>query len=77
MGLFIFLRNSFPCLHFFSNFDGDPVARVRAGSKAVSIEPVVVSNRLIVQGDDGSVTAFIIQQPERPGNAPAVSDDDA
>ncbi len=64
-------------LHFFSNFDGDPVARVRAGSKAVSIEPVVVSNRLIVQGDDGSVTAFIIQQPERPGNAPAVSDDDA
>ena len=64
-------------LHFFSNFDGDPVARVRAGSKAVSIEPVVVSNRLIVQGDDGSVTAFVIQQPERPGNVPAVSDDDA
>jgi outer membrane protein assembly factor BamB len=64
-------------LHFFSNFDGDPVARVRAGSKAVSIEPVVVSHRLIVQGDDGKVTAFVIQQPERPGNAPAVSDDDA
>jgi hypothetical protein len=64
-------------LHFFSNFDGDPVARVRAGSKAVSIEPVVVSDRLIVQGDDGKVTAFVIQQPERPGNAPAVSDDDA
>jgi outer membrane protein assembly factor BamB len=64
-------------LHFFSNFDGDPVARVRAGSKAISIEPVVVADRLIVQGDDGSVSAYVIRQPKRPDNAPDISDDDA
>jgi len=64
-------------LHFFSNFDGNPVARVRAGSKAVSIEPVVVADRLFVQGDDGSVTAYVIRQPKRPGNAPEISDEDA
>ena len=61
-------------LHFFSNFDGDPVARVRAGSTAVSIEPVVVADRLFVQGDDGKVSAYVIQQPKRPDNAPDISD---
>lgn len=64
-------------LHFFSNFDGDPVARVRAGSKAVSIEPVVVADRLFVQGDDGSVSAYMIRQAKRPNDAPDVSDEDA
>ncbi len=64
-------------LHFFSNFDGDPVARVRAGSKAISVEPVVVGNRLIVQSDDGKVTAYVIQQPATPGNVPPVADEEA
>lgn len=64
-------------LHFFSNFDGDPVARVRAGSKAVSVEPVVLGDKLVVQGDDGSVSAYRIRQPERPGNAPDIADEDA
>ena len=64
-------------LHFFSNFDGDPVARVRAGSNAISVEPVVVANRLFVQGDDGKVSAYVIQQPETPGDVPPVADDDA
>lgn len=62
-------------LHFFSNFDGNPVARVRPSSKAISVEPVVVGGRLIVQSDDGKVAAFEIVQPERPGDAPAVADD--
>jgi outer membrane protein assembly factor BamB len=64
-------------LHFFSNFDGDPVARIRVGSKAVSTDPVVFADKLFVQSDDGSVTAYTIQQPERPGNAPETSDEDA
>jgi outer membrane protein assembly factor BamB len=64
-------------LHFFSNFDGDAVARVRVGSKAISVEPVVIGNQLIVQSDDGSVSAYVIEQPERPGDVPAVSDEDA
>lgn len=64
-------------LHFFSNFDGDPVARVRVGSKAISIEPVVVANRLFVQSDDGSVSAYVIQQPEMPGDLPPVASEGA
>jgi outer membrane protein assembly factor BamB len=64
-------------LHFFNNFDGDPVARVRVGGKAVTVEPIVVADKLLVQSDDGSVTAYTIQQPQRPGNAPATSDEDA
>jgi outer membrane protein assembly factor BamB len=64
-------------LHFFSNFDGDPVARLRVGSKAVSMEPVVIAGRLIVQSDDGSVSAYTIRQPERPGDAPEISDEEA
>ncbi|NIL95315.1 MAG: outer membrane protein assembly factor BamB [Woeseiaceae bacterium] len=64
-------------LHFFSNFDGDPVARVRAARSAVSIAPVVVGNRLLVQGDDGKVSAYAIEQPELPGNMPAISDEES
>jgi outer membrane protein assembly factor BamB len=63
-------------LHFFSNFDGNPVARVRAGSKAVSMEPMVVADRLFVQGDDGSVSAYVIKQPKRPDDVPDISDED-
>jgi outer membrane protein assembly factor BamB len=64
-------------LHFFSNFDGDPVARVRVGSKAISVEPVVLGDKLFVQSDDGSVSAYRIRQPERPGDAPETSDEAA
>jgi outer membrane protein assembly factor BamB len=64
-------------LHFFSNFDGGPVARVRVGSKAITVEPVVVADKLVVQSDDGSVSAYTIRQPERPGNAPEISDEEA
>jgi len=63
-------------IHFFSNFDGDPVARIRVGSKAVSADPVVFADKLFVQSDDGSVSAYTIRQPERPGNAPETSDED-
>ena len=64
-------------MDFFNNFDGDPVARVRVGSKAVSVEPVVLGDKLFVQSDDGSVSAYRIRQTERPGNAPEISDEDA
>lgn len=64
-------------LHFFSNFDGGPVARVRVGSKAISTDPVVFADKLFVQSDDGSVTAYTIPQPERPGNVPGTSDEEA
>jgi outer membrane protein assembly factor BamB len=64
-------------LHFFSNFSGEPVARLRTGSQAISTEPVVVANRLYVQSDSGSLAAFVIEQPKRPGNAPDVAEEGA
>ena len=64
-------------LHFFSNFDGDPVARVRAAGSAVSTAPIVAGDRLLVQSDDGKVTAYLIEQPERPGDVPAVSEQES
>lgn len=64
-------------LHFFSNFDGEPVARVKVGGQAISNDPVVVADRLYVQSDAGTVSAFVVQQPERSRNAPDISDEDA
>lgn len=60
-------------LHFFSNVDGEAVARLRVGG-AVTTAPVVVSNRLYVQSDNGTLTAYVIDQPERPTQAPDISD---
>lgn len=51
-------------LHFFSNFDGHPVARVHMGGEAISVDPVVVANRLYVQSDSGTVAAFVVEQPK-------------
>jgi outer membrane protein assembly factor BamB len=64
-------------LHFFSNFDGEAVARVRIGNEAISNEPVVVSNRLYVQSDSGSVAAYAVRESNRSRNAPETSDEGA
>lgn len=64
-------------LHFFSNFSGEPVARLRLGSAAISADPVVVANRLYVQSDSGTVAAYAVNEPRRPGNAPEVAEDEA
>lgn len=62
-------------LHFFSNFDGEPVARLRVGNQAISTEPVVVADRLFVQSDAGAVSAYAMQEAKRPRNAPDISDE--
>jgi len=64
-------------LHFFSNFNGEPVARLRVGNQALSTEPVVVANRLFVQSDGGTVSAYAVQEAKRPSNAPDISDEGA
>jgi len=64
-------------LHFFSNFDGKAVARVRLGSQAISNEPVVIANRLYVQSDSGKVSAYAVQESSRSRNAPDTSDEGA
>ena len=52
-------------LHFFSNFDGHPVARVHMGGEAISADPIVVANRLYVQSDKGTVAAYVVEEPKR------------
>lgn len=62
-------------VHFFNNEDGSTVARLRAGGTLFSGAPVVVGTRLIVQSEDGSLTAFAVTQPKRPGNGQDVAAD--
>ncbi len=65
-------------LHFFSNVDGNPVARVRAGKHAVVGTPIVVADRLYVQSDDGTLSAWIVREPKRSRRrAPDTAEEDA
>ncbi|MEM8684229.1 MAG: outer membrane protein assembly factor BamB [Pseudomonadota bacterium] len=64
-------------LHFFSSVTGDPVARVRPSKSAVTVAPVAIANRLYVQADDGSLTAYFIPEPARDRRAPDIADDDS
>ena len=64
-------------LHFFSNVDGEPAARVRAGKSAIVSTPLVMDDRLFVQSDDGKVSAWYIVEPKRdPRRAPDIADDE-
>jgi len=63
-------------LHFFSNLNGEPQARVKFGGKAISNAPVVMANRLYVQNDDGTVACFIIDRPKPRRDAPDIADGD-
>jgi outer membrane protein assembly factor BamB len=64
-------------LHFFSNVDGEPVARLRQGSQAISSGPVVVADKLYVQSDSGTLAAYTVPPPKRERNAPDVADEGA
>jgi len=61
-------------LHFFSSIDGEPVARLRLGKKAITSAPLVVANRLYVQSDDGTVAAYEVVQDRSKRQAPDVSE---
>lgn len=63
-------------VHFFSNLDGEPVARVRLGSKAITSNPLVIADRLYVQSDSGSIAAYMVIDPERPQSVPDIADDE-
>lgn len=64
-------------LHFFSNVDGEPVARVRTGKSAIVSTPLVMADRLYVQSDNGRVTAWIIVEPKREQrSAPDIAESD-
>ena len=62
-------------LHFFSNIDGEPVSRLRFGSKAVTATPLVIANRLYVQGDGGSIAAYVVVDDRPKRTQPDVAED--
>lgn len=62
-------------LHFFSAIDGEPVARERLGSSAITSDPFVIANRLYVQSDNGSISAFVIVDDRPQRTAPDIADD--
>ena len=64
-------------LHFFSNVDGEPVARVRFGKAAISSDPMVMANRLYVQNDDGGIACFEIARPKSRRRDRDIAEEDA
>ncbi|MDJ0749965.1 MAG: outer membrane protein assembly factor BamB [Woeseiaceae bacterium] len=64
-------------LHFFSNLDGEPVARVRHGGAAITSDPVVIANRLYVQSDNGTLAAYTIVEDRPERTAPDIAEDGA
>ena len=63
-------------VHFFNNFDGRPVARVRVGKGMISHAPVVIGGRLYVQSESGTLVAYGVPVPEPSGGAAEISGDD-
>ncbi len=62
-------------VHFFSNFDGSPVARTRVGKGMISGTPMVMGDKLFVQSESGSISAFQVRVPERPATEPDAAED--
>jgi len=62
-------------LHFFSNIDGEPVARLKLGGSAITSAPVVMGQRLFVQTDGGVLASFEVQRPVTKPTAPETADD--
>lgn len=50
-------------VHFFSNFDGRPVARVRVGKTMISHAPVVIGGQLYVQSESGKLQVYGVPAP--------------
>jgi len=64
-------------VHFLSNETGEPVARAGDIKAPVTNAPIVLSNRLFVQGDNGSLTAYELAGPRNIRRAPDIADDGA
>lgn len=64
-------------VHFFSNLNGNLVARIKLGGSAITNAPMVVGNWLYVQNDAGLLAAYevIDERPKR--QAPDISADES
>ena len=64
-------------VHFFSTIDGEPVARVKLGGKGISNAPLVIANRLYVQGDGGSLAAYVVVDDRPQRTQPDIAEDES
>lgn len=64
-------------IHFFSNLNGTPVARIKLGGSAISNAPVAIANRLYVQSDSGALAAYEVQDKRPKRQAPDISVDES
>ncbi len=62
-------------IHFFSTIDGEPVARERLGSKAITSAPFVIANRLYVQSEGGNLAAYEIVDDRPRRSAPDIAEE--
>lgn len=62
-------------VHFFNSIDGEPVARLRLSGKAITSDPLVIANRLYVQGDGGGIAAYIVVDDRPKRTQPDVAED--
>lgn len=60
-------------VHFFSNIDGHPVARVRVGKGQISGAPVVIGDQLYVQSETGVMHAYRAPATAPKSDAPPVA----
>lgn len=63
-------------IHFFSTIDGEPVARERLGRDAITSDPLVIANTLYVQGDGGTLGAYVMVDDRPRRSAPDVAEDE-
>ena len=64
-------------VHFFSNLNGNAVARVKLGNSAITAAPVVVANRLYVQSDSGKIAAYEVVEDRPKRQAPDTAADES
>lgn len=64
-------------VHFFSNLNGNAVARIKLGNSAITAAPVVVANRLYVQSDSGRITAYEVVEDRPKRQAPDIAADES
>lgn len=60
-------------VHFFSNTDGTLVARERVGKGMISGQPLVAGDKLLIQSESGTLSAFMVPAPPDLGDAPEIA----
>ncbi len=64
-------------VHFFSNLNGNAVARIKLGGAAITSAPLVVADRLYIQSDSGSIAAYEVVEDRPKRRAPDIAADES